>query len=186
MSEALKLENQLCHRFYTVSNAMTRAYRPLLRGLDVTYPQYLVMMALWEEQGVTILNLIEKTRIDGGALSLILKKLQAKNLVTVNVGEQDKRTRYIHLTAAGVAAKQQAECIPEQMLCKVSALNEQELAQLISLIDKLSAGLKNAPSNSVEQNHLNNDHRSGANGSSDGSRDSVSCALSEKHQSSNK
>ncbi|MEL7442746.1 MAG: MarR family transcriptional regulator, partial [Pseudomonadota bacterium] len=53
MSELLKLENQLCHRFYTLSNAFTRAYRPLLKALDITYPQYVTLMALWEHDGIT-------------------------------------------------------------------------------------------------------------------------------------
>ena len=55
MSELLKLENQLCHRFYTLSNAFTRAYRPLLKALDITYPQYVTLMALWEDDGITCL-----------------------------------------------------------------------------------------------------------------------------------
>lgn len=78
MSELLKLENQLCHRFYTLSNAFTRAYRPLLKTLDITYPQYVTLMALWENDDITIANLLEVTDIDGGAMSLILKKLEAK------------------------------------------------------------------------------------------------------------
>ncbi len=78
MSELLKLENQLCHRFYTLSNAFTRAYRPLLKALDITYPQYVTLMALWETDDITIAELLEKTVIDGGAMSLILKKLKKR------------------------------------------------------------------------------------------------------------
>ena len=69
MSELLKLENQLCHRFYTLSNAFTRAYRPLLKALDITYPQYVTLMALWETDHITIAELLDRTAIDGGAMS---------------------------------------------------------------------------------------------------------------------
>lgn len=142
MSDILKLENQLCHRFYAVSNALTRVYRPLLKSLDITYPQYVVMMGLWEEDAITIQVLLQRTRIDGGAMSLILKKLQAKGYIDVKVGEQDKRARFIHLTEAGRAAKAAAEDIPKQLVCKINRLNNDELAEMRRLIDLLSDDLQ--------------------------------------------
>ncbi|MDO6475392.1 MarR family transcriptional regulator [Alteromonas sp. 1_MG-2023] len=137
MSEALKLENQLCHRFYTLSNAFTRAYRPLLAALDITYPQYVVMMALWEQDDVTIAGLLNKTLIDGGAMSLILKKLEQKGLLTVKQNEKDKRVKKVLLTEAGRAAKTTAEAVPAQMLCKFQGMTADEARQLVTLIDKL-------------------------------------------------
>lgn len=137
MSEALKLENQLCHRFYTLSNAFTRAYRPLLSALDITYPQYVVMMALWEQDDVTIAGLLNKTLIDGGAMSLILKKLEQKGLLTVKQDEKDKRVKKVLLTEAGRAAKTTAEAVPAQMLCKFQGMTADEARQLVTLIDKL-------------------------------------------------
>ena len=137
MSEALKLENQLCHRFYTLSNAFTRAYRPLLAALDITYPQYVVMMALWEQDDVTIAGLLNKTLIDGGAMSLILKKLEQKGLLTVKHDEKDKRVKKVLLTEAGRAAKTTAEAVPAQMLCKFQGMTADEARQLVTLIDKL-------------------------------------------------
>ncbi|MEQ5806113.1 MarR family transcriptional regulator [Alteromonas sp. NFXS44] len=137
MSEALKLENQLCHRFYTLSNAFTRAYRPLLAALDITYPQYVVMMALWEQDDVTIAGLLNKTLIDGGAMSLILKKLEQKGLLTVKQDEKDKRVKKVLLTEAGRAAKTTAEAVPAQMLCKFQGMTADEARQLVTLIDKL-------------------------------------------------
>ena len=142
MTDVLKLENQLCHRFYTVSNAFTRAYRPLLKDLDITYPQYVVLMALWENDGITIQALLEKTHIDGGAMSLILKKLQGKDYLKVQIGEKDKRTRFIYLSEKGKNAKSTAAEIPRQLLCKMNQLNMEEMKQLISLIDKLSDNLQ--------------------------------------------
>lgn len=146
MTDALKLENQLCHRFYTISNALTRAYRPLLDSLDITYPQYLVMLALWECDGVAIAELIDKTHIDGGALSLILKKLDQKGYITLKTDEADKRSRLVWLTETGHKAKQSAICIPEKMLCILNKLSLDDVVQLNSLLDRLQADLKSAES----------------------------------------
>ena len=137
MSELLKLENQLCHRFYTLSNAFTRAYRPLLKTLDITYPQYVTLMALWENDDITIANLLEVTDIDGGAMSLILKKLEAKGFLTVIKDDNDKRVRRVKLTTEGLAKKAVAEEVPTQMLCKLQGMTKEESHMLRDLLDKL-------------------------------------------------
>ena len=137
MSELLKLENQLCHRFYTLSNAFTRAYRPLLKTLDITYPQYVTLMALWENDDITIANLLEVTDIDGGAMSLILKKLEAKGFLTVIKDDNDKRVRRVELTTEGIAKKTVAEEVPAQMLCKLQGMTKEESHMLRDLLDKL-------------------------------------------------
>ncbi|KKM18622.1 hypothetical protein LCGC14_1663810, partial [marine sediment metagenome] len=79
----LKLDNQLCHRLYMASNSVVRAYRDALNALELTYPQYVVMMALWEEDKITIAQLLKKTAIDGGAMTQILKKMTDKQLLVV-------------------------------------------------------------------------------------------------------
>lgn len=137
MTERLKLENQLCHRFYTLSNAFTRAYRPLLKELDITYPQYVTLMALWEKSGVTVASLVQKTMIDGGAMSLILKKLEAKGFIVIEKDQADKRVKHVLLTIYGNKAKVKAGDIPIQMLCKLDGLSKEEARQLATLIDKL-------------------------------------------------
>ena len=106
--DLLKLDNQLCHRFYSVSNAFTRAYRPLLQKMDITYPQYLVLLVLWEHKQLTISELVEKSRIDPGGLTLILKKLEQKGYVHIQPSEQDKRVKQVVLTIMGNAAKAEA------------------------------------------------------------------------------
>ena len=111
--DLLKLDNQLCHRFYSVSNAFTRAYRPLLQKMDITYPQYLVLLVLWEHKQLTISELVEKSRIDPGGLTLILKKLEQKGYVHIQPSEQDKRVKQVVLTAKGKAAKAEAAAIPK-------------------------------------------------------------------------
>lgn len=142
MSDSLKLENQLCHRFYAVSNALTRVYRPLLKPLDMTYPQYVVMLGLWEEDAVTIQNLLQRTRIDGGAMSLILKKLQAKGYVDVQIGKKDKRARFVHLTESGRTAKNAAESIPKRLICGINRLHQGELDEMRRLMDLLNDDLQ--------------------------------------------
>jgi len=143
MSDLLKLENQLCHRFYLLSNAFTRAYRPLLERLDITYPQYVTLMALWEQDGITVAELLLKTGIDGGAMSLILKKLQQKAFLNVIKDENDKRIKRISLTEKGRSSKEEATSIPAQMLCKLEGMSVAEGRELITLLDKLQGCFKN-------------------------------------------
>lgn len=143
MPDTLKLERQLCHRFYTLSNAFTRSYRPLLKQLDITYPQYVVMMALWECDGITIHELLDKTMIDGGAMTLILKKLANKGFLQVIKDPMDKRVRRVYLCDKGKAAKTQAKEIPTQMLCKLNAMTQQDAKNLASLLDKLQLCFNN-------------------------------------------
>ena len=139
MSDSLKLENQLCHRFYLLSNAFTRAYRPLLDKLGITYPQYIVLMALWESDAITIASLTGKTGIDAGAMTLILKKLVQKGLLDIRKDEQDKRVKHVHLTKSGRELKSRAEDIPAQMLCRFSGIDSGELQKLIQSLDQLGS-----------------------------------------------
>ena len=143
MSELLKLENQLCHRFYTLSNAFTRAYRPLLKALDITYPQYVTLMALWETDDVTIAELLDKTVIDGGAMSLILKKLEEKGFLVVIKDESDKRAKRVQLTKMGKEQKAVAEEVPAQMLCKFNGMSTEESRSLKHLLVKFVGCLVN-------------------------------------------
>lgn len=143
VSELLKLENQLCHRFYTLSNAFTRAYRPLLKTLDITYPQYVTLMALWETDNLTIAELLTRTAIDGGAMSLMLKKLESKGLLQVVKDESDKRAKRVLLTQKGKDAKTTAEQVPKQMLCKLQGMTTEESRQLKDLLDKLGGCFAN-------------------------------------------
>ncbi|NVK26363.1 MAG: MarR family transcriptional regulator [Gammaproteobacteria bacterium] len=147
----LHLDRQLCHRLYVLSNATTRVYRPLLDKLGITYPQYIVMMALWQHndenqtQNLDIKQLKEKTSIDAGALSLILKKLQDKELVQITPSQQDKRVKFVSLSTKGNSLKQQASDIPQALRCKIPSLNDSELIQFRELMDKIMLDL-NRPS----------------------------------------
>ncbi|MCF2950369.1 MarR family transcriptional regulator [Paraglaciecola aquimarina] len=139
--QQLKLSNQLCHRYYVASNAITRAYRPFLDKLDITYPQYLVLMALWEKDNVDVKYVKEKTHIDGGALSLILKKLDTKMLLQLRASDKDKRIKFIKLTEAGWQMQKDASSIPEQLMCQVTDITRDEAELLKTLTDKVIANL---------------------------------------------
>ncbi|MDC2890304.1 MarR family transcriptional regulator [Psychrosphaera sp. 1_MG-2023] len=141
MMEQLKLSNQICHRYYVASNAITRAYRPLLDELGLTYPQYVVLMALWEEDNVEVKQVKAKTHIDGGALSLILKKLSAKNLINIVPSELDKRIKHVQLSDKGWQLQQEASGIPEKLMCQVSNMSREEVLLLKTLTDKLVENL---------------------------------------------
>lgn len=139
--ERLKLKNQLCHRLYVVSNALVRAYRPFLLELDLTYPQYVVMMGLWEEDGVEVSQLQQQTLIDSGALTLILKKLAQKSVLSLQPCKEDKRKKFVVLEAKGRALKQQALAYLEQQDCRWNVCSAAEIEKLNAMLDMLKSGL---------------------------------------------
>jgi|TARA_B110000211_G_C13989817_1_gene513452 MarR family transcriptional regulator, organic hydroperoxide resistance regulator len=133
--DQLKLKNQLCHRLYMASNSIVRAYRDPLSVLNITYPQYVVMMALWEQDEITIADLIERTAIDGGAMTQILKKMADKQLLEIVKNEQDKRKRFVQLTPEGLGLKKEAAHIPNQISCKFKNIDSAKIQQLMGLLD---------------------------------------------------
>jgi len=142
ISEALSFEKQICFSLYSASNAMIRAYRPELKALDLTYLQYIVMLVLWERDGITISALGEKLHLDSGTLTPLLKRLEAKGLIQRKVNAKDERMRFLYLSDSGKLLKQSAQAIPEKMLCK-SALPIEQLAQLKQQCDTLLKALSN-------------------------------------------
>ena len=141
--QQLRLENQLCFALYSATNAMIRAYRPWLEQLDLTYPQYLALLVLWQEDGVSVKQLGEQLHLDSGTLTPLLKRLEAKGLVTRGRRENDERVRVLVLTAAGQALRQQAAQIPEAMRCQLS-LTDDALLQLKLGCETLSRELGRA------------------------------------------
>ena len=136
----LCLENQVCFSLYSAANAMVRAYRPMLDKLDLTYPQYLVMLVLWQEQGISVKTLGDKLFLDSGTLTPLLKRLESKELVSRGRSEQDERVRVLSLTSAGQALKRQASEIPHLMRCKIGAEID-DLKALKAMCDKALAQL---------------------------------------------
>lgn len=133
--EQLQLKNQLCHRLYMASNSIARAYREPLAALNLTYPQYVVMMALWQQDQISIAQLIDKTSIDGGAMTQILKKMEDKALLKIVKDEQDKRKRLVKLTLQGNALQDAAAEVPQKIMCKFTHVEPQQVQVLIQLLD---------------------------------------------------
>ncbi|HFQ5334365.1 TPA: MarR family winged helix-turn-helix transcriptional regulator [Vibrio vulnificus] len=136
-SEAqLLLENQICFPLYSAANAVIRAYRPLLEALDLTYSQYLVLLVLWQQNGINVKDLGAKLHLDSGTLTPLLKRLEAKGIVERRRGQTDERVRELFLTEAGRSLKQQAHQVPQNMLCRID-LSIDELVTLKSLCEKV-------------------------------------------------
>ncbi|WP_198594757.1 MarR family winged helix-turn-helix transcriptional regulator [Vibrio lentus] len=136
----LKLDNQVCFALYSASNAMSRAYQPLLKALDLTYLQYIVMMVLWEEKEINVKALGAKTHLDSGTLTPLLKRLETKGYVLRTRSVEDERVRVITLTPAGIELKEQAQTVPIEMLC-LSQMNEDELKSLKAQCEQLLGNL---------------------------------------------
>ena len=136
----LLLDNQLCFALYSASLAMTKLYKPLLDTLGLTYPQYLVMLALWERDGLTVSELGERLFLDSGTLTPLLKRLEAAGLLVRLRDVQDERRVRITLTGQGRALRDGAQPIPHCVLARaqctpadIGALT----AQLHALRDRL-------------------------------------------------
>jgi DNA-binding MarR family transcriptional regulator len=108
----LKLENFLCFAIYSAANAVTRAYQPRLAALGLTYPQYLVMVVLWEKENQTVSAIGEKLSLDSGTLTPLLKRLEGAGLITRRRDTVDERQVIIALTNKGRAMKEMAEAVP--------------------------------------------------------------------------
>ncbi|MGQ2970694.1 MAG: MarR family winged helix-turn-helix transcriptional regulator [Allorhizobium sp.] len=108
LEKELRLDKQLCFALYGAAHAFTRAYKPLLSPLGLTYPQYVVMMALWEEDDLSVKTLGEKVGLDSGTLSPLLKRLEQINYVSRRRDAADERVVFITLTAEGRALKARA------------------------------------------------------------------------------
>lgn len=128
-SSLLRLDRQVCFALYAASRAVTQAYVPLLAPLGLTYPQYLVMLALWEEDGLPVGHIGGRLELDSGTLTPLLKRLEAAKLVRRKRDSADERVVRIHLTPAGQALKERAVGIPEALACRLGA-KKAELARL--------------------------------------------------------
>jgi MarR family transcriptional regulator, organic hydroperoxide resistance regulator len=132
----LRLDRQLCFALYSASLAMTKLYKPLLDPLGLTYPQYLVMLVLWEGDGITVSQLGERVALDSGTLTPLLKRLEASKLVLRLRDAADERRVLLQLTPAGRALKTKALVVPEQVAC-ASGCELDELAALTTRLKVL-------------------------------------------------
>ena len=139
----LDLDRQLCFALYSASRAVTRSYAPVLEGLGLTYPQYLVMLALWKAGGepLTVSALGDRLRLDSGTLTPLLKRLEAGGHVHRRRDPDDERRVLVELTPAGAALRDRAVDVPRTMVqrfgmpvARIEALRD-ELRQLITVLD---------------------------------------------------
>jgi DNA-binding MarR family transcriptional regulator len=137
---SMQLDRQLCFALYRASRAVIRAYAPLLEPLHLTYPQYLTLLALWEEDGVSVKHLGERMALDSATLTPLLKRLEQGRLVERRRDTADQRVVHVHLTRQGRALQARAQGVPEAMLCRVGGpADRATLARLAQLREELEA-----------------------------------------------
>ncbi|ABX64054.1 MarR family transcriptional regulator [Brucella canis] len=113
----LDLADMLCFAVYSTANALSRAYQPILAPLDLTYPQFLVMLVLWERDDCTVSEIGARLNLDSGTLTPLLKRLEAAGRITRRRDPRDERQVRITLTDEGRKLREQAESVPEQIMC---------------------------------------------------------------------
>ena len=134
----LRLENQLCFSLYVCSKEIIRRYKPILDPYGLTYTGYIIMMALWEEDDITVKDLGKKLFLDSGTLTPLLKKLEAQGYITRNRSDKDERNVYINLTDKGKDLQDEALRIPEELVCSLGL----DMKNGMRLLDELHGMMK--------------------------------------------
>jgi MarR family transcriptional regulator, organic hydroperoxide resistance regulator len=139
---ALRLDNQICFAVYSTAHAFNRVYKPLLDRLGLTYPQYLVMLVLWERDGLPVKDIGERLFLDSGTLTPLLKRLEAAQLVKRTRSTEDERQVLVALTSQGQALQEKARALPPAILaasaCTVAELSAMK-NEIVALRDRLNA-----------------------------------------------
>lgn len=141
-NDSLLLENQICFPLYAASRMMIQAYREPLEELGLTYPQYLVMLILWEKDGLTVSQIGARLFLDSGTLTPVLKRLEANNFIKRNRSDKDERKVEIELTYPGKSLKTKAAHIPEKIQSLLNQWEEGELSMFKTQVNKLIDTLK--------------------------------------------
>ena len=139
-SRWLALDHQLCFAVYSASLAMTKLYKPLLAPLGLTYPQYLVMLVLWEGDGITVSQVGERLSLDSGTLTPLLKRLEAAGLLQRQRDTADERRVLLQLTAAGRRLKARAVSVPPTV-ARATGCEIDELTSLMAQLNTLRTRL---------------------------------------------
>ena len=142
--EQLKLDNQLCFRLYTAARLTMGTYHPYLDPLGITYPQYLVLLVLWEHDKQPVNDIAHKLFLETNTVTPLLQRMEKAGLVKRTKGKEDTRQRIVSLTKKGIEIREQAKHIPECLSADIIK-NEgsvEEISQMIPTLDKLIEGLK--------------------------------------------
>lgn len=141
MKNAARLNELICFALYSASNALTRLYRPLLEPLNLTYPQYVVMLALWEEDKLVLGELGRRVHFDSGTLAPLVKRLETKGWVRRQPAPEDERSKRVVLTETGRALEQAAAHVTEALLCQVD-IDYDSMVQLHALATKAEEAVR--------------------------------------------
>ena len=136
--EQLKLENQLCFPVYAASRLIIREYQPHLDRLGITYPQYLVLMVLWEEDNLTVNDIARKLILNTNTITPLLKRMEQQGIVERKRSDEDERKVLVQLTTKGSELQEEAARIPESLVGRL-ANSELDLDELIRLKDSLNS-----------------------------------------------
>ncbi len=136
--DALKIENQLCFPLYACSREVIKQYKPYLDKMDLTYTQYVVMMALWEEKELTVKSLGDRLYLDSGTLTPLLKKLENKGYITRTRSRKDERNLLVAVTESGAALREEAMAMP-CAIAQHTELSREETETLYKLLYKILA-----------------------------------------------
>ncbi|WP_026934230.1 MarR family winged helix-turn-helix transcriptional regulator [Christiangramia echinicola] len=154
--EQLRLENQICFPIYSVSRLITKAYKPYLDKLGLTYTQYLVLLVLWEENNLSVNKIGSKLLLNTNTLSPLIKRMEKNDLLTRSRSIDDERTVLVNLTEKGEALKDQASSIPQNLLNTLTN-DEVELSDIILLKKTLDSWInilsRNSETSSVDENN---------------------------------
>lgn len=142
--DQLKLENQICFPVYAASRLITREYQPFLDKLGITYPQYLVLMVLWEHNGITVNEIAGKLILNTNTLTPLLKRMETQGVIKRRRSEKDERKVVVHLTDKGKEMRIAAAAIPEGLLSKIDSkqVDLNQLIELKEILNKLIEQLK--------------------------------------------
>ena len=143
MYDQLKLENQLCFRLYSASRLVTQAYRPLLEPLGLTYPQYLVMMVLWERDNLLVSDITRRLKLDTNTVTPLLQRMEREGLIVRTRGIADGRQTLVSLTHKGKRLEEEAKDVPSCMvgLLAGSQCDAEQLTSAVAMLDALIAEL---------------------------------------------
>ena len=136
----LLLNHQLCYALYAATNSIIRIYRKRLSTVGLTYPQYLVMLVLWEKDGLSINQLAQKLKLDAPTISPILKRLQSYKLIKKERDKSDERRTFIYLTKDGLGLEHSVADLQKQVACK-TGLNDKEFYELRDTLNQLTETL---------------------------------------------
>lgn len=134
----LKLDNQLCFRLYTVARLVTACYTPHFRQYGITYPQYLVLMLLWEQDNRIISEITDRLHLETNTITPLLQRMEKQGLIVRQKSKADSRQRIISLTGDGKRLEEQIKEVPNCLVRRIveSGMSEEELKAMIPLLDK--------------------------------------------------